>query len=70
MSEAHTRAIAKTITWRILATATTITLVYLFTKRIDLSLEVGALELVCKLILYYFHERGWNLIRWGYRDNK
>lgn len=70
MSEARKRAIAKTISWRILATATTILLVYLFTKRIDLSLEVGALEVVCKLILYYLHERGWNLIRWGYRQNQ
>jgi adenylylsulfate kinase len=70
MSEARTRAIAKTISWRILATATTIALVYLFTKRIDLSLEVGALELVCKLILYYFHERGWSLIHWGYRQKQ
>ena len=70
MSEARKRAVAKTISWRILATATTILLVFLFTKRVDISLEVGAMEVVCKLILYYLHERGWNFIRWGYRNNQ
>jgi adenylylsulfate kinase len=67
MSEARKRALTKTISWRILATATTIVLVYLFTKRIDLSLEVGLLEFALKLLLYYLHERGWSMIRWGYK---
>ena len=28
-------------------------------------LDMGGLEVVSKLVLYYLHERGWNLTSWG-----
>ena len=65
----HTKSIIKSITWRILATLTTITLVFIFTKKIALALEVGLLEISIKLIFYYFHERVWNKISWGQKIN-
>lgn len=54
------KSIAKTITWRVIATLTTIGLVLLFTRQIELSLTVGALETIAKTMFYYFHERFWN----------
>ncbi len=68
MREMRKRAIVKTVTWRIMATIITVVLVYFFTRRIDISLEIGALEVVLKIAFYYLHERGWNLIAWGYRQ--
>lgn len=65
----HTKSIIKSITWRILATLTTITLVFMFTKRIALALEIGLLEISIKLIFYYLHERVWNKISWGQKIN-
>jgi len=59
------RSIVKGIVWRTLATLATIILVYAFTRKLTLACEVGALEVVVKLALYYLHERSWNLIRWG-----
>ena len=70
MHEERKRAIAKTVSWRVMATVITILLVYFFTKRIDISLEIGALEVVLKLLFYYCHERGWNLIKWGYQQKE
>lgn len=71
MSEGRKRTIVKTISWRVMATIITILLVFFFTGRIDISLEIGALEVVLKLLFYYLHERGWNMISWGYqkKDN-
>lgn len=59
------RSIAKGISWRILATLATIALVYIFTGNISLSLGIGLVEVILKIILYYFHERIWNKIKWG-----
>jgi len=63
--ESHQRSIIKGITWRITATVITIILVYVFTGNIKISLGVGAIEVVAKLIFYYFHERIWNKVSWG-----
>ncbi len=63
--EAHSRTIAKAISWRALATLTTMTIVFLFTKRIMLSLGVGLAEIIAKITFYYLHERVWNKVSWG-----
>lgn len=63
--ETRLRSTVKTLSWRALATATTMGLVYLFTGRVIVALEVGFLEVVAKLLLFFLHERAWNLISWG-----
>lgn len=63
--ENHSRSIAKTISWRIIATVTTVSIVYVATGDLTLSLEVGLVEVFAKLILYYIHERTWSKVRWG-----
>jgi uncharacterized membrane protein len=64
-TERRYRSILKTVSWRILATLTTITIVYMFTRKVALSLGIGLVEVVSKMILYYFHERIWNLVTLG-----
>ena len=63
--ETHKRSIVKSITFRILATVITMVLVWIFTKDLTLATSVGLLEVVLKLIAYYFHERAWGCISWG-----
>jgi len=63
--EAHTRTILKAISWRALATLTTMTIVFLFTRRIILSLGVGLAEIIAKITFYYLHERAWDKVSWG-----
>ncbi|MGB9671920.1 MAG: DUF2061 domain-containing protein [Candidatus Bathyarchaeales archaeon] len=60
------RSLVKAISWRIVATLTTILLVVLFSKG-DWSLGgiVGISELVLKTVVYYFHERVWNMLGFG-----
>ena len=53
------KSIKKTITWRIVATLTTMMIVYALTEELVFSLEVGAIEVVIKMIVYYVHERLW-----------
>jgi len=65
MRERYQRSIVKAITWRVLASLTTMVVVYAFTRRFDTSLLVGAVEGMWKVVLYYVHERLWTRIAWG-----
>ena len=59
------RSLAKTISWRIIGTLDTVLISWLITGTMALALSIGAIELVSKMILYFFHERVWNTIKWG-----
>jgi len=63
--ETNRRSIVKGISWRVVATTTTILIVYLFFDRLDLAIAAGVIESVLKIILYWGHERVWQKIRWG-----
>ncbi|MEE8478236.1 MAG: adenylyl-sulfate kinase [Gemmatimonadales bacterium] len=66
-SETSTRSVLKTISWRVVATLTTATIVWLVTGRLTLALAIGGIEAVSKMVLYYGHERLWDRIRVGRR---
>lgn len=44
--------------------ATTI-IVFIFTRKIALSIGVGLAEAAVKIILFYLHERIWEKVSWG-----
>lgn len=59
------RSILKAITWRVLGTLDTIVISWIVTGTISLALAIGGIEIVSKMVLYFFHERIWNAIKWG-----
>ncbi|PCJ24688.1 MAG: hypothetical protein COA97_09280 [Flavobacteriales bacterium] len=59
------RHIAKTITWRIIASATTFILAKLFGLPLDKALYVAGTEFFIKMIFYYYHERVWYKYNFG-----
>ena len=63
--ETNIRSVVKGVTWRILATTTTIVIVYTFFGRLDLAIAAGMIETVLKVGLYWIHERAWFKIHWG-----
>jgi len=56
------RSMAKTISWRVIATITTTTIAYIVTGNLTMAAEIGFIEVISKMIFYYFHERVWNRI--------
>lgn len=64
-SENTFRSVAKSVSWRVIGTIDTIIISWLITGEVSLALSIGSIELVTKMILYFFHERLWNLIKWG-----
>lgn len=68
--ESKSRSIVKTISWRILATITTFILVYIFTGNFNIAFTVGFLEVFLKMLIYFFHERAWDKIKFGRKEIK
>ncbi|MHC4572108.1 MAG: DUF2061 domain-containing protein [Planctomycetota bacterium] len=67
--DAHHRSVLKALTWRAVATFATMTIVFAFTRKVVLSIGVGAVEVVTKLILYYLHERIWGSLGVGRKEH-
>ncbi|NNE28100.1 MAG: DUF2061 domain-containing protein [Saprospiraceae bacterium] len=55
------RSALKALSWRVVATFTIIVIAYFKTGDVTLALEIGAIEFVIKYLLYYLHERAWQM---------
>ena len=64
-SESPKRSIVKSISWRVVGTIDTVIISWLVTGTLSLAFSIGLVELVTKMVLYFFHERIWNSIKWG-----
>ena len=65
LTESPLRSAVKGVTWRLVATFTTILIVYFITGEQAKALQIGAIEFVPKFVVYYFHERAWVRISFG-----
>jgi len=65
MQEKPFRSVVKTISWRTLGTLDTIIISYFVTGNLVMAASIGSIEVITKMILYYFHERAWNKINIG-----
>lgn len=63
--ESHLRSIFKGLTWRTVATGTTVAIAWSVTGKVDVALEIGSIEVFAKIAIYYVHERAWQLVPRG-----
>jgi len=68
--ESPIRSIIKTVSWRIIATLTTMIIAYFMTGNTEIAAKIGLAEVFIKLIIYYIHERAWTNVKWGKYWNK
>ena len=59
------RSFLKTISWRIIGTLDTIVISWAITGTFSVAVSIGFIELITKMVLYFFHERAWDRIEWG-----
>ena len=69
-TETKLRSIVKSLSWRILATLTTVLLVYIFIGDHKIAFSIGGIEVFLKMLIYFFHERAWNNVKFGRREIK
>ena len=64
------RHLLKTISWRVIGTIDTMLLAWLISGNPLIGLKVGGIEVITKMILYYFHERVWYKYDFGIEKEK
>ena len=74
VKETPGRSLAKAISWRIIASATTFAIAFFLSwghknntlnESLTFATKIGSIDVVLKIILYYLHERLWTNIQWG-----
>ncbi len=67
MSEKVTRArsLVKSLTYRVFVMSLDLTVLWLFTRRLDVTLGFALLSNVYTTVGYFVHERVWARVRWG-----
>jgi uncharacterized membrane protein len=65
MNVSKQRSALKALTWRGIGTADTFIISWVITKEPVTAGAIASFEVFTKTILYYFHERGWNKVKWG-----
>lgn len=55
----------KAMSWRVIGVLITMVALYIATNSFSVSLLVGGIDALIKTVVYYFHERLWNKIKWG-----
>jgi len=69
MNETKKRSVIKSITWRIICIIVSVLTAYVLTNKLDIAAAIGTVYNVITMILYYFHERVWNRIKWATQPN-
>ncbi len=64
------RHLAKTITWRIVGTMDTMAVAWFITGNPLTGLKIGGIEVMTKMILYFFHERVWYKVNYGLKHRE
>ncbi|MCH7402511.1 DUF2061 domain-containing protein [Belliella kenyensis] len=57
--DSNFKSIVKSISWRLVGTIDTIVISYFITGQLKMAVSIGSIEVMSKIILYYFHERVW-----------
>jgi uncharacterized membrane protein len=64
-SERPLRSVLKALSWRVIGTLDTLVVSFVLTGEIGLATSIASVDFLTKLLLYFFHERIWNTIKWG-----
>ena len=59
------RSLVKSISWRVVGSLDTFILSLIFTGSAKYAVSIATAEALTKVVLYYLHERGWRMIKWG-----
>ena len=70
MSYTRKRVLVKSFVWRIIATLTGASITWLLTGELETAGKFILIEFPLKMMIYYMHERGWELISWGVEPNE
>lgn len=59
------RSVVKTITYRVIILILDFTSIYLFTGKLEVALGFMVVSNIYTTLIYFFHERAWEKVKWG-----
>jgi uncharacterized membrane protein len=65
MNETTTRSIVKALTYRFWQSLNTFIISLAVTGKIDMAAAIVSIEVIVKIVIYFFHERIWTRVKWG-----
>ena len=65
MKDTHYRSIIKAVSYRIAGSLSTVAISWALTRKVGIAVGIGVGDFVVKIILYYLHERFWDIIPFG-----
>ncbi len=66
--ELRRRSIAKAMTWRLAGTLGTCLVGWWITGSLRIGVSIGLVDSGIKILAFYFHERAWHRVSWGFAD--
>ncbi len=57
--ESHLRSLLKGLTWRLVASGTTMLIAWFWTGNVKQAVGIAGVEFFAKFFIYYLHERAW-----------
>ncbi len=69
MKDTNLRSVTKGISWRAVASFDTFVLSYIIFGNVAHASAIAGFELLTKVVLFFLHERLWNIIKAGRRAN-
>ena len=65
LSDSRARSMAKAVSWRITGSFATFLIAWVIGGDVTVASTIAVVQIIANTILYYFHERLWNLLTWG-----
>jgi uncharacterized membrane protein len=63
--ETKRRSLVKALSWRVFATVITASVAFVMTRRLTFALQIGLVDTLIKVFVYFAHERVWQRIPYG-----
>ncbi len=63
--DARARSVVKSVTFRVIVVISDLVVIFLITHRVDQTIALTILTNIASTVLYYLHERVWNVVSWG-----
>ena len=65
MNETSGRSLVKTLTWRVTGSGATFLISWVISGDLRVAGSIVVIQIVANTVLYYFHERVWDIVTWG-----
>jgi uncharacterized membrane protein len=65
VKETRSRGLVKALTYRMWQSINTFLISWIVTRKLTIAVAIVSIEVVVKIVVYFWHERIWNFISWG-----